>query len=268
MTIEMLDAEEFAAFCTGIRKLWGIDLTSYGERQLHRRLRAMMARVNADGLADFLQQMKEDASLSERFKNKFTINVSEFFRNPELFAALEEMLKPGRVCSEARRVWSAGCSYGAEAYTLAILMDERTRGRQWEILASDIDVEALESARAGIFSERDLRNVSAARRREYFEPTDAGTFAVSEKLKRKVRFFSLDLLQPGRQVPRDCDLVLCRNVIIYFNSEAKRQVQRQLSEALQPGGVLLIGGTERVAEPDELGLAVLRPFFYQKAEAA
>jgi len=103
--------------------------------------------------------MKNDAALSEQFKNKFTINVSEFFRNPELFGDLEEMLKPGRVCSEARRVWSAGCSYGAEPYTLALLMHERMKGRQWEILASDIDVEALASARAGIFSDRDLRNV-------------------------------------------------------------------------------------------------------------
>jgi len=266
--MQMLDADEFAAFCTGIRRLWGIDLTSYGERQLHRRLRAMMARVNATVLADFLQQMQADASLSEQFKNKFTINVSEFFRNPELFSDLEEMLRPGRVCSDAKKIWSAGCSYGAEPYTLAILMDEYAQARKWEILASDIDAEALASAKTGIFTERDLRHVSLARRRKYFEQTDAGTFAVSDKLKRNMHFFSLDLLQPGKRMPRDCDLVLCRNVIIYFNSEAKKQVQSRLAEALRPGGVLLIGGTERVANPEAAGLSVLRPFFYRKAEAA
>ncbi len=263
-----LHQEELAHFCDGILKLWNIDLKSYGQRQLHRRLQGMMARAGAGSLRDFLQCLRNDPELSQQFRNQFTINVSEFFRDAHLFAKLEEMLKPNGACHGAKKIWSAGCSYGAEPYSLAILMHEHSPSARWRIFATDIDQEALQRAREGIFSERDLRNVSTARQFGYFDRVGPDSYAISASLKRRIKFSTLDLLQPQAPPPRYCDIVLCRNVIIYFTPEAKAQVHRLLVEALRPGGVLLIGATERMSDTDNLGLEAISPFFYQKSRAA
>jgi len=256
--------DEFARFCKGINELWHIDLASYGQRQLHRRLRAMMLRAGAADLGEFLRCLRSDAVLSESFRDQFTINVSEFFRDAHLFERLQEMLRPGGTCHAARRLWSAGCSYGAEPYSLAILMDESNPAADWRITATDIDRQALDKAREGIFTDRDLRNVSPVRRRRYFTPAPPAGFAISERLKQRISFSDLDLLDPHCRCPRDCDIILCRNVIIYFTTEAKQRVHEMLAKSLRPGGVLLVGATERVAEAAQLGLTCISPFFYQK----
>jgi len=268
MPANRLNPKDLAHFCDGILKLWNIDLRSYAQRQLHRRLRGMMARVGARNLRDFLKRLKNDPELSEQFKNHFTINVSEFFRDTHLFAKLEEMLKPSGACHGAKKIWSAGCSYGAEPYSLAILMHEHSPRGNWQILATDIDQEALQQAREGIFSERDLRNVSTTRQLRYFDPVGPDSYAISDELKRRIKFSTCDLLQPHGHQPRYCDIVLCRNVIIYFTTEAKSKVHRLLVEALRPGGVLLIGATERMPDAGDLGLETISPFFYQKSAAA
>lgn len=268
MPYERLDADEFARFQKGILKLWGIDLGNYGERQLHRRLSFMMGRAGDANLDDFLHHLAEDRDLSERLRNQFTINVSEFFRDAHLFARLEAMLRAGGICHAAEKLWSAGCSYGAEPYSLAMLMAENSPHGNWHISATDIDKEALGRARQGVFSERDLRNVSLTRRRRFFTARDGDRYAIASKLQCRVSFTELDLLKPKASVPTDCDVVLCRNVIIYFTAEAKRQVHELLTQALRPGGVLLIGATERVPEAMNLGLKSISPFFYTRQKAA
>ncbi|NLJ36455.1 MAG: protein-glutamate O-methyltransferase CheR [candidate division WS1 bacterium] len=267
MAEEFFDAEQFERFSKGVLHLWDIDLNSYGQRQLHRRLRFMMERAGDADLDAFLQHLTEDRELSAKLKDQFTINVSEFFRDAHLFARLETMLRPGGQCHGARRVWSAGCSYGAEPYSLAMLLTEYTGGSDWQVIATDIDHGALKQAREGLFSERDVRNVTAARRRKYFTRTDDGKYAISPQLQARVKFGKLDLLKPKGRPPTNCDLVLCRNVIIYFTTEAKQQVHKLLASALRPGGVLLIGATERVPNALDLGLKSISPFFYERQAA-
>jgi chemotaxis protein methyltransferase CheR len=261
---ELFDDAEFERFTRGIRKLWNIDLSSYGQRQLHRRLRGMMSRGHAETLDEFLVYLSNNPAESELLKDRFTINVSEFFRDAHLFAKLEKMLGPGGECAGARKVWSAGCSYGAEPYTLAMILSDTGRGSDCQLYATDIDQGVLERARAGIFTERDIRNVSEQRRQRYFKANDDGTLTISSQLRPRVLFAKLDLLAPGGKQPMNCDLILCRNVIIYFTDEAKAGVQQMLVRSLRPGGVLLIGATERVPDASDLGLQSMGPFFYKK----
>ena len=264
MPSELFDDAEFERFTCGIRKLWNIDLSSYGQRQLHRRLRGMMTKVHVETLDDFLAYLRQDPAESEQCKDRFTINVSEFFRDAHLFAKLEKMLGLGGECAGARKVWSAGCSYGAEPYTLAMILSDAGRGSDCQLYATDIDQGALDRARAGVFTERDIRNVSDQRRQRYLKANGDGTYAISSQLRPRVLFSKLDLLAPGGKQPMNCDLILCRNVIIYFTDEAKAGVQQMLVKSLRPGGMLLIGATERVPDAPELGLQSMGPFFYKK----
>lgn len=264
MPSELFDDAEFERFTRGIRKLWNIDLGSYGQRQLHRRLRGMMARGHAETLDEFLAFLAKNPAESELLKDRFTINVSEFFRDAHLFAKLEKMLGPGGECANARKVWSAGCSYGAEPYTLAMILSDAGRGSDCQVHATDIDQGALDRARAAVFTERDIRNVGEQRRKRYFTLNDDGTYTITSRLRPRVLFSKLDLLAPGGRQPMNCDLILCRNVIIYFTDDAKADVQRMLVKSLRPGGVLLIGATERVPDAQGLGLQSMGPFFYKK----
>ena len=160
MSLEFPDEAQFDRFCRGILRLWGIDLSSYGQRQLHRRLRFMMERAGDSDLDAFLEHLARNRELSVRLKDQFTINVSEFFRDAHLFARLETMLRPRGQCHGARKIWSAGCSYGAEPYSLAIMLKEHSPHDSWQVIATDIDRQILARARQGVFTERELRNVS------------------------------------------------------------------------------------------------------------
>ncbi len=264
MQSELFDDAEFERFTQGIRKLWNVDLSAYGQRQLHRRLRGMMTKGRVETLDEFLAYLRQNPAESEQCKDRFTINVSEFFRDAHLFEKLETMFGPGGACADARKVWSAGCSYGAEPYTLAMILSDSAVSRDWQIHATDIDQGALDRARAGVFTERDIRNVSGERRERYLKANDDGTYSICPQLKRRVVLSKLDLLAPAGCQPTNCDLVLCRNVIIYFTEEAKAAVQAMLVGSLSPGGVLLIGATERVAEAPRLGLESMGPFFYKR----
>lgn len=264
MSTNLFSPAEFEKFSAGIQKLWNIDLQSYAERQLHRRLKAMMTRHGARNLLQLLRIIEGDSELSETLKDQFTINVSECFRDPHVFTRLERMLKPGGELQDTTRIWSAGCSYGAEPYSLAILMDECAPEGKWRIYATDIDDGALARARQGIFAEHDLRQVTAPRRQTYFHRTPDGQYQIDAKLKRRIQFSKLDLLNPQGKQPSKCDLILCRNVVIYFTGPAKADVHQLLVDSLRTDGVLLIGATERVAQASNLGLKSASPFFYTK----
>jgi chemotaxis protein methyltransferase CheR len=257
-------APDYTRFCTGIKSLIGIDLSAYRPGQMERRLRSFAERGGMKDLDEYLDHLRKDEKARDRFKDRMTINVSELFRNPERWQELEKDVIPElSKAGGGLRVWSAGCSYGAEPYSLAILLRELLPGRRNEVTATDIDLGVLERAKQGSFSGNDLRNVSAPRRKKWFEAPreDGGARAVAE-LRSSIKFGRLDLLKdrfPARQ-----DLILCRNVVIYFEEDAKQEIFRGFFEALRPGGYLLVGSTERINRSEEMGWVKGGTFLYQK----
>lgn len=257
--------DEYERFCAGIERLCGVALSHYRQGQMERRLRTFADRSGFTDLDSYLDALKRDPVALESFQDRMTINVSELFRNPERFQELERDIIPQLAASAPGpfKAWSAGCSYGAEAYTMAILLSEARHVSRFQIEATDIDKGVLARARAGRFSAQDLRNVSAERLRRCFGDEDEEGGRVADRsLASSIRFGELNLL--GDPYPQKCDLILCRNVVIYFKDDAKDLIYRRFFEALRPGGLLFVGSTERVAGAGEMGWEKAGTFFYRK----
>ncbi len=247
-----------------VQRLTGVDLNAYKEPQMRRRLGQMMSRRGATGWAIYARRLKEDEAALAEFRDFFTINVSEFFRQPERYEELRTTHLPALL--EARptlKVWSAGCSIGAEPYSLAILLAELSPRGRHRIIATDIDETALARARDGRgYLDSDVRSVPAALRDRYLR-REAGGWAVDDSVRKAVEFSQHDLLSDP--YPNDIDLIVCRNVVIYFTEEAKTDIYRRFHRALRPGGLLFVGGTEIVAGARATGFSSPSMSFYRKA---
>jgi chemotaxis protein methyltransferase CheR len=254
-------ADEYLDFCHGVKRIAGVDLTQYKRAQMERRIRSYVDRQPAATLGEFLRQIERDPGSLDGFLDRVTINVSELYRNPEQYEILRTRVLPELRRSSPLKIWSAGCSYGAEAYTLACLVAETLPGHRYEIAGSDLDRRIVERAQAGRFSQADVRNVPPNVRARYFVPDGDGWLA-QDALRRQLRFRVEDLLHA--RYPVGLDLVLCRNVVIYFNDEARNHVHRGIAGALRPGGYLMVGATERVSDPATMGLQPAHPFIYRK----
>jgi chemotaxis protein methyltransferase CheR len=236
---------------------------------MQRRLKALASRFGAATLVAFVEVMERDPAALAAFKNAFTINVSEFLRDPSRWQELTHRILPAlREAAGSRplKVWSAGCSYGAEPYSLAMLLEETSAGRPYSIVATDIDETILARARAGAeYRDADLRHVDAARRSRFFTAERDGTFRVKDALKARITFRRHDLLSGAAE--REVDLIVCRNVVIYFTEEAKRELYQRIYAALRPSGVLFVGGTEVVSGARELGLEPVLTSFYRRKDS-
>jgi chemotaxis protein methyltransferase CheR len=191
-----------------------------------------------------------------------TINVSQLWRNPGQFELLAGTVIPELAESGRIRCWSAGCSYGAEAYTLAAICAHAAPSARVEIHGTDIDARMIERARAGRFSEADVRTAPPAQLERWFRPVADGWEAVPE-LRMKVRFTTGDLLS-GRIPTAAYDLVLCRNVVIYFTEDVRDRLHARLAASLRRDGYLMIGSSERIADPAGTGLDAAAPFIYRR----
>jgi chemotaxis protein methyltransferase CheR len=256
--------DDYVDFCEGVREVTGMDLASYKRPQMERRIRAFAQAQHGVELPEYLGELRRSPDARERFLDRMTINVSELFRNPEQYEQLRaRALAPLRGVERTVRLWSAGCSYGAEAYTLACLaLDELGRGAPCEVVGSDIDRRMLARAVQGRFGPEDARSVPAATLRLHFRRVDDG-YEASPELRARCRFVHQDLLRssPGG----GWDVIACRNVVIYLTESTRDQVHASLAQALRPGGHLMVGATERVARAHDLGLEPVAPFVYRRA---
>jgi chemotaxis protein methyltransferase CheR len=261
----MLDELGYAYFLRMVRRLTGVDLACYRQGQLRRRLDALVQRVGAGSFTAYARLLERDPARLQEFRDYFTINVSEFFRDPDRFRYLEQQVLPALLAARpSLRVWSAGCSFGAEPYSVAILLRELAPGGAHRIVATDVDRTALDRARQGAgYGPADLRAVTPARLARWFVPAaDGRTYAVRPELKTLIGFREHNLL--GAAPGEGYDLILCRNVVIYFTDVAKGLLFRRFVDALRPGGALFVGGTEIVRGADQLGLVTAGPSFYRK----
>ena len=253
---------DFTVFRQKVYTGFNIDLTSYKETQLKRRIESLMARHGITDYLAYYQLLKQNPKLFQEFVDYLTINVTEFFRDPGMFKVLEEKVLPELLQKHSLlRIWSAACSNGAEPYSVAMILEDLTPGRRHRIEATDIDQKILAVAAEGVYTEDLLQNVSPERRAKYFHKKD-GVYVLDERLKRRVIFKHHDLLKDP--YGKGYDLIICRNVQIYFTKEAQDRINKQFSEALSPGGVLFIGSSETILNFRELNLEKSFASFYRK----
>jgi chemotaxis protein methyltransferase CheR len=222
-----------------VRTVLAIDLNAYKDEQMKRRLDAWLTRSGAASWSEYFRRIRVEPSELEKFRNYLTINVSAFFRDKARWDDLSQHILPELLKQRPTglRIWSAGCSIGLEAYSLAMLLHELNPMKRHYLLASDLDRGALAKAAAhGPYTDSDVENVSAEQKARYFEAKD-GQWYVRPELARTVRFKEQNLLaDPFEQ---NFDLIVSRNVVIYFTEPAKVALYQKFHEALRPGGFLL-----------------------------
>ncbi len=231
----------------------------------------MWRRVNgfatSHGLGDtdaLLIACQRRPDLLVELREMLTINVSEFFRDPEAWQRLGLRIADGSIADRGFNAWSAGCSLGFEPYSLAMLATELAPDSPIRIVASDLDRTALDVGRAGRYDLTRAGGVSDARR-DRFLVADGSNWIFRPELKAMIRFRQHDLLDKPFAV-RSFDLVVCRNVVIYFTEAAKSAVHQRLADALRPGGLLFVGATEAILQPRRYGLVADGPGFYVRVD--
>jgi chemotaxis protein methyltransferase CheR len=259
-----MEADIYSQVKRSIKRTLNIDLEHYKEEQMKRRLDSWLVRSHAQTWNEYLGLLTTDEKELERFRNYLTINVTEFFRDPNRWEFLRTDILPHfqhTHQNEEMKIWSAGCSIGAEAYTLAMLMEEQYPRKKYSILATDLDRGALAKAKAhGPFVQEDLRNLSVRQRQQFITPN--APFFVNESLQKNIRFQEQDLLKD--RFESGFDLIVCRNVVIYFTAASKDDLYARFSDALRPGGVLFVGGTEIISGPAKFGLQGFGISFYKR----
>lgn len=254
--------KSYEAFLGDVHKLIGVDLSGYKRPQMERRINNLMRSVNADNYEDYIRILRENKEHYNKFLSHITINVSEFFRNPQQWDVLRDKVIPSFLLgANSLKIWSAGCSTGEEPYTLAILLSEYFPRLDFQILASDLDNQVLQKAQEGYYSEKALVNLPKNLVNKYF--TGFGErMQVKAPLKQKIKFVQHNLLKDP--FGSKYDIILCRNVVIYFTEETKNKLYLRFHDALRPGGVLFIGSTEQIFNSRNIGFAPMASFFYQK----
>lgn len=253
---------DFASFKRKVKAAYSLDLEAYKRPQMERRLRANMEKCGAKSFTQYYNLMQSNKALLDEFLDRVTINVSELFRNPDQFETLRTKILPELfTANKSLYVWSAGCSYGAEPYSLAVILDEMKPGGLHRIHATDIDDRMLARAREGVFQEAEMRNVTKPRLTKYFTQTPDG-YVANDSIKKIIKFSKHNMLEERFQT--GFDLILCRNVVIYFTDETKKALYERFYAAMKPGGYLFVGGTERIADYKTIGFENNIPFFYRK----
>jgi chemotaxis protein methyltransferase CheR len=255
--------DDYAAFCEGVQRLCGVDLLQYKRGQMERRIRTFSGGRGHTSLAGHLRALARDPAELDALLDRVTINVSQLWRNPDQWATLATTVLAGLAAGGRIRAWSAGCSYGAEAYTLAAVCRRVAPRAFLDIRGTDIDRRMIERAREGHFTLDDARTAPPSDLAGGFVRTEDG-WQASPSLRAVVRFEVGDLLRMDVPDAR-YDLVLCRNTVIYFTPDVRDAVHARLASALRPGGHLMVGATERVTDAGALGLEPVGPFLYRRS---
>ena len=245
-----------------IYRMTDIDLDCYKERQMKRRIDSYAQNKGYQDYDGFLLFLRKDPDALASFVDYITINVSEFFRNPEQWEYLENEVIPRLKDRSKVRIWSAACSTGDEPYSLAVLFLKYLPRIRFSITATDIDDLSLAAAREGIYTSKSIKCVPEEFR-GYFTQVGNDSYAIAPEIKKCVNFKKHNLLKD--EFPRNMDLLVCRNVLIYFTEEKKEELFSQFYDSLGRGGILFLGNTEQMMDYRKIGYTRLASFFYEKS---
>ncbi|MCP4155502.1 MAG: protein-glutamate O-methyltransferase CheR [bacterium] len=255
--------ENLGTIISRIKEVRNIDLGGYRPAMIKRRLTSRMNKLEIEDTGTYLEMLQNPVEC-DALIDEIGINVSSFFRDPQVFEIIEHQVLPSIIAAKRAtksreiRIWSVGCAAGEEPYSIAILLHKilKNEDDEWTpyIFATDIDYEALENAATAVYSRKNLENTKISVLDNYFIkrettiPLDEHKriYEVRPFIKKMVRFSLRDCTSTGVIVPKDSifatfDIVLCRNVIIYFTKKQKYEVLGKLSNAVIPGGYLVLG---------------------------
>lgn len=257
---------DYEAFKKLFLQLSQIDLNLYKEKQMKRRITSLVEKRGFTQYCPFLDAMKSDRELYNTFINYLTINVSEFYRNPLQWEMFERRILPEvqkrKHSLENVKIWSSACSTGDEPYTIVMILNRHVPLSKIRVLATDIDMGAMDKAKQGVYSSRSIKEMPADFLKNHFTQVGSDAWKINDDVKRCVEFRQMNLLKDP--YPRDQDIIVCRNVLIYFTEEAKDKIFADFNHALVPGGVLFIGSTEQIIGYQKYGYKPMETFFYQK----
>jgi len=265
-----MEQEVYLKIKTTVKKMLDIDLNGYKDEQMKRRLDSWLVRMGDSSWEEYFDRIKVQANELARFRDYLTINVTEFFRDIERWKSLKEQILPLLIDNYSKKnhsnkeflIWSAGCSIGAEPYSLLIMMEELNPSIKYKIIATDLDRSALDKARAGgPFRQDEVKNVTEKQLSHYFR-NDFPPYFIKKEHTEKIEFKEKNLITDDYE--KDFDLIVCRNVIIYFTAEVKALLNNKFQHALKKDGILFLGGTEIIPRPNEIGLKNMAISFYQK----
>ncbi|WLR46750.1 protein-glutamate O-methyltransferase CheR [Halobacillus litoralis] len=255
-------SQDYIQFIEKVHRKTGVDLSQYKEAQMKRRLTSLRDKRGHHDFNSYYNALENDSLLLDELLDRMTINVSEFYRNRKRFEVLEQKVIPYLLRKKKKlRIWSAACSTGEEPYTLAMILNRYMSLHQVEILATDLDGNALEKAEQALYHERSLKEVSPEILRKYFRK-EGSSYRVVDEIRNSVNFKKHNLLADRYQ--KDFDLIVCRNVMIYFTEEAKKTIYKNFSHSLVEGGIFFVGSTEQIFSPQTHGFEVYDTFFYKK----
>jgi chemotaxis protein methyltransferase CheR len=230
-----------------VRENKGVDFSLYRQNTISRRVGSRLRKTGCADYLEYVAYLERSPEEYDRFLQEVTINVTEFFRNPETFAAIVEKVLPKLDFSRPLRVWCAGTSFGEEAYSMAILFQEafgnNAAERKVAIMGTDIDPLCVEKARAGLYEPSQLKEVDSYFLEKYFLQ-EGELYRVKDEIKQRVEFKAHNFIS---ELPfENVDLLLCRNVMIYFTRGLQEAVYSLFLEGLNSGGFLVLGKVETV----------------------
>ena len=243
--------ETFDRILIVLKSLRNFNLDIYKEKCIKRRIAIRIRKSGCSSAAEYGEFLTQDEKEPDNLIRVLTVHVSQFFRNPSMFLKLREEILPYFFRLEQRNreerlvIWSVGCAGGEEPYSVAMLLEEYLVDHPFsqgvDILATDIDTEILEAALNGVYHEERLREVPVQARNRWFTPEN-GKFKLAPEIRDMVTFSRSDLYETAT-FP-ECDLILCRNVLIYLERSHQERILKGFADALRSGGVLVLGKAE------------------------
>ncbi len=269
-----------------ILALTGVDLNAYKEAQMKRRIDQLISKKGILDYPQYIELLKKDRDAMEEFLNHFTINVSNFYRNPEQWEFLDKEVIPLLIKRFGKnlKIWSAACSTGDEPYSLVMALSRHMPLSSIRIYATDIDKTILYKANRGIYLEKSLEDMPSDLKAKYFTRLEGKAleeivsqkgnedlktlrvgYKISDEIKNRVTFKQANLLE-AKDYPRDYHMIVCRNVLIYFTEDAKNSVFRRFHDTLVHEGILFIGSTEQITNYKEINYIRKNSFFYERTD--
>ncbi|MBO5371320.1 MAG: protein-glutamate O-methyltransferase CheR [Lachnospiraceae bacterium] len=254
---------DYEKFKKNIYSMTQIDLNSYKEKQMRRRIDTLITKNKCQTYDVYVELIKKDKEKFEQFVNFLTINVSEFYRNPEQWKLLDREVIPELIQKFGKniKIWSAACSTGDEPYSLVMAFSKHLPLNQIKVIATDIDKQVLAAAKVGLYNEKSIAGVPDEFKKKYFTKVGS-SYQISNEIKSRVEFKEHNLLKDP--YPSGCHLIVCRNVLIYFTEEAKEDIYKKFNQALTKDGVLFIGSTEQIMNYKELNYGRKSSFFFNR----